>query len=174
MRLQPTEFTKMATAMILGRYVAATGVKLTDFSSQLKSLAIIGLPIALIALQPDFGSIIIFAALIIPLYREGFPSIYLIIGISVSIFFILTLLIPRTELLIGIAALGLILVILLQNRKWIFSILFVLAIIVGFIFATDYLLNEVAKPYSKARVEAIFKPELVDPQAEGWNLNNQK
>ena len=117
MRLQPAEFTKMATAMILGRYVAATGVKLTDFSSQLKSLAIIGLPIALIALQPDFGSIIIFAALIIPLYREGFPSIYLIIGISVSIFFILTLLIPRTELLIGIAALGLILVSLLQKSK---------------------------------------------------------
>lgn len=175
MRLQPSEFTKMATAMMIGRFVAGMGVKLTDFSSQLKSLAIIGLPIALIALQPDFGSIIIFVALIIPLYREGFPSIYLIIGISVGVFFILTLLVPRTELLIGVGALGLILIgFSYKNRKRIFSILFVLAIIVGFIFATDYLLNEVAKPYQKARVEAIFRPELVDPQAEGWNLEQSK
>lgn len=175
MRLQPSEFTKMATALMLGRYVASMGVKLTDFSSQLKSLAILGLPIALISLQPDFGSAIIFIALIIPLYREGFPSIYLIIGISVGIFFILTLLVPRTELLIGVAALGLILVgFSYKNRKRIVSILFVLAIIVGFIFATDYLLNEVAKPYQKSRVEAIFRPELVDPQAEGWNLEQSK
>lgn len=175
MRLQPAEFTKMATAMMLGRFVASTGIKLTDFSSQLKSMAIIGLPITLIALQPDFGSIIIFIALIIPLYREGFPSIYLIIGISVGVFFILTLLIPRTELLIGVAALGVVLVgFSIKNRRRILSIVFVLAIIVGFIFATDYLLNEVAKPYQKARVEAIFKPELVDPQAEGWNLEQSK
>lgn len=175
MRLQPSEFTKMATAMMLGRFVAGMGVKLTDFSSQLKSLAIVGLPIALIAMQPDFGSIIIFVALIIPLYREGFPSIYLVIGISIGVFFILTLLVPRAELLIGVAALGLILIGLsYKNKRRIASIIFVLAIIVGFIFTTDYLLNEVAKPYQKARVEAIFRPELVDPQAEGWNLEQSK
>ncbi len=175
LRLQPAEFTKMATALILGRFVAGTGVKLTDFSSQLKALAILGLPIALIVLQPDFGSAIIFIALIIPLYREGFPSIYLIIGISVGIFFILTLLIPRTELLIGVGVLGLILIgFSYKHKKRIGSILFVLAIVVGFIFATDYLLNEVAKPYQKSRVEAIFRPELVDPQAEGWNLEQSK
>ena len=31
MRLQPSEFTKMATALMLGRYVSGMGVKLTDF-----------------------------------------------------------------------------------------------------------------------------------------------
>lgn len=175
MRLQPAEFTKMATALMIGRYVASTGVKLTDFSSQLKALAIIGLPIGFIMLQPDFGSAIIFAALIIPLYREGFPAIYLIIGISVAVFFILTLLLPRTELLIGVGAIGLTFILFsLKNKKRIASILLLMVIIVGFIFTTDYLLNEVLKPYQKSRIEAIFKPELVDPQAEGWNLEQSK
>lgn len=175
MRLQPAEFTKMAAALMLGRYVSSTGVKLTDFSAQLKAIAILGLPVGLIMLQPDFGSAIIFVALIIPLYREGFPAIYLIIGISIGIFFILTLLLPRTELLIGVGALGLLLILLsLKHKKRIPSILLVIGIIVGFIFTTDYLLNEVIKPYQKSRIEAIFKPELVDPQAEGWNLEQSK
>lgn len=175
LRLQPAEFTKMATALMLGRFVAGTGVKLTDFSSQLKALAILGLPIALILLQPDAGSAIIFFALIIPLYREGFPAIYLIIGISVVVFFILTLLIPKYQLLIGIISLGIVLILFsLKQRKRIPSIIFVVVVISGFIFATDYLLNEVLKPYQKSRIEAIFRPELVDPQAEGWNLEQSK
>lgn len=175
MRLQPSEFTKMATAMMLGRYVSSTGVKLTDFSSQVKAIAILGLPIALIAFQPDFGSIIIFIALIIPLYREGFPSIYLIIGISVAVFLILTLLFPRTNIIIGVGALGLLLIAFsYKNKKRIGSILIVVAIVIGFVFTTDFLLNEVVKPYQKSRVEAIFRPELVDPQDEGWNLEQSK
>jgi len=175
LRLQPAEFTKMATALMLGRFVAGTGIKLTDFISQLKALAILGLPIALILLQPDAGSAIIFFALIIPLYREGFPSIYLVIGISVVIFFILTLLVPKYQLLIGILSLGVLLVLFsLKQRKRIPSIIFVVVVISGFIFATDYLLNEVLKTYQRSRIEAIFRPELVDPQAEGWNLEQSK
>jgi rod shape determining protein RodA len=175
MRLQPSEFTKMATAMMLGLFVAQANIKLTDFSSQLKALLLLGLPVALILLQPDAGSAIIFVALIIPLYREGFPAIYLIIGISVALFFILTLLLPRTGLLIGVSSLAVILILFsLKNRKRIAAILLLLAIVVSFVFATDYLLNEVLKPYQKSRIEAIFKPELVDPQAEGWNLEQSK
>jgi rod shape determining protein RodA len=175
MRLQPSEFTKMATALMLGRFVAGTGVKLTDFSSQLKALAILGIPIALILLQPDAGSAIIFFALIIPLYREGFPSIYLIIGISVIVFFVLTLLVERTPLLLGLLGLAaLISAFSYKNKKRIAFVLLLLGIVVSFIFATDYLLNEVLKPYQKSRIEAIFKPELVDPQAEGWNLEQSK
>jgi len=175
MRLQPSEFTKMATALMLGRFVAGTGVKLTDFSSQLKALAILGIPIALILLQPDLGSAIIFFALIIPLYREGFPPIYLIIGISVIVFFVLTLLVERTPLLLGLLALtAVISAFSYKNKKRIAFLLLLLGIVVSFIFATDYLLNEVIKPYQKSRIEAIFKPELVDPQAEGWNLEQSK
>lgn len=174
-RFQPAEFTKMATALLLGRFVSSTGIKLTDLSSQLKALLIIGLPIGLIMLQPDFGSVIIFASLIIPMYREGFPSIYLILGITVGVLFILTLLVPREYLFIGIGAVTLIIGAMQWKKpKRIIPVALVALVISAFVFATDYILNEVIYEYQKKRVEAIFRPELVDPMAEGWNLEQSK
>ena len=174
-RFQPAEFTKMATAMLLARYVSSTGVKLTDFSSQLKVFLILGLPIGLIMLQPDFGSVIIFASLIIPMYREGFPSIYLILGLTIGVLFVLTLLVPQNYLFIGIGAVTLIAAIMQGKKpKRLIPVVLIAIGITCFVLATDFILNEVIYEYQKKRVEAIFRPELVDPQAEGWNLEQSK
>ena len=174
-RLQPAEFTKLATALILAKYVSITGVKLTDFRPQLLALLALALPIGLIQLQPDTGSLLVFAAFLIPLYREGFPAIYLILGITVATLFILTLLVDKIPLLIGVGSLGLIIILfqLKQRRKIPFTLLILVAVS-SFIFATDYILNEVMYGYQKARIEAIFRPELVDPMNEGWNLEQSK
>ncbi|KYG78161.1 rod shape-determining protein RodA [Roseivirga spongicola] len=174
-RFQPAEFTKMATALILARFVSGTGVKLTDLSSQLKALLIIGLPIGLIMLQPDFGSVIIFSSLIIPMYREGFPSIYLILALIVSVLFVLTLLVPQNYILIGIGAVTVIAATMqLKKPKRIIPIALIAIGVTGFVLATDFLLNEVVAEYQRKRVEAIFRPELVDPMNEGWNLEQSK
>lgn len=174
-RFQPAEFTKMATALLLARYVSSTGVKLTDFSAQFKIALILGLPIGLIMLQPDFGSVIIFASLIIPMYREGFPSIYLILGIIVAVLFVLTLLIPQSYIFIGIGAITLIAGVMQWKKpRRLIPIALIAIGITGFVMATDFILNEVIYEYQKKRVEAIFRPELVDPKAEGWNLEQSK
>lgn len=174
-RFQPAEFTKMATALLLARYVSSTGVKLTDFSAQFKIALILGLPIGLIMLQPDFGSVIIFASLIIPMYREGFPSIYLILGIIVAVLFVLTLLIPQNYIFIGIGAITLIAGVMQWKKpRRLIPIALIAIGITGFVMATDFILNEVIYEYQKKRVEAIFRPELVDPKAEGWNLEQSK
>jgi rod shape determining protein RodA len=174
-RFQPAEFTKMATALILARFVSGTGVKLTDLSSQLKALLIIGLPIGLIMLQPDFGSVIIFSSLIIPMYREGFPSIYLILALIVGVLFVLTLLVPQNYILIGIGAVTVITATMqLKKPKRIIPIALIAIGVTGFVLATDFLLNEVVAEYQRKRVEAIFRPELVDPMNEGWNLEQSK
>ncbi|MBO6494984.1 MAG: rod shape-determining protein RodA [Roseivirga sp.] len=174
-RFQPAEFTKMATALILARFVSGTGVKLTDLSSQLKALLIIGLPIGLIMLQPDFGSVIIFSSLIIPMYREGFPSIYLILALIIGVLFVLTLLVPQNYILIGIGAVTVIAATMqLKKPKRIIPIALIAIGVTGFVLATDFLLNEVVAEYQRKRVEAIFRPELVDPMNEGWNLEQSK
>ena len=174
-RFQPAEFTKMATALILARFVSGTGVKLTDLSAQLKALLIIGLPIGLIMLQPDFGSVIIFSSLIIPMYREGFPSIYLILALIVGVLFVLTLLVPQNNILIGIGAVTVIAATMqLKKPKRIIPIALIAIGVTGFVLATDFLLNEVVAEYQRKRVEAILRPELVDPMNEGWNLEQSK
>lgn len=174
-RFQPAEFTKMATALVMARFVSTTGVKLTDFSSQIKALLFLAIPIGLIMLQPDFGSVIIYASLIIPMYREGFPSIYLILGLTIGILFILTLLVPENYIFIGIGAVTLIVGIGQRKRpKRIIPLGLIAVGVTCFVLATDYILNEVIYEYQRKRVEAIFRPELVDPQAEGWNLEQSK
>ena len=174
-RFQPAEFTKLVTALFLARYLDTTNLKLTQLNVQLKVLLILAAPIALIQLQPDTGSAMIFLSLLIPLYREGFPPIYLILGISIVVLFILTLLVDNQFIFIGLGVLF-VLSVLMQEKKFtkIIGTLFVFIIITSFVFATDYLLNDVLKNYQRSRIEAIFRPELVDPQAEGWNLEQSK
>lgn len=174
-RLQPAEFTKLVTALFLARYLNTSGLKLTQANVQLKVLLILAAPIALIQLQPDTGSAMIFLALLIPLYREGFPAIYLIVGISIVVLFILTLLVENQFIFIGLGVLFA-LAVMIQEKRFskIMATLVVFIIITSFVFATDYLLNDVLKNYQRSRIEAIFKPDLVDPQAEGWNLEQSK
>lgn len=174
-RLQPAEFTKLVTALFLARYLNTSGLKLTQANVQLKVLLILAAPIALIQLQPDTGSAMIFLALLIPLYREGFPAIYLIVGISIVVLLILTLLVENQFIFIGLGVLFA-LAVMIQEKRFskIMATLVVFIIITSFVFATDYLLNDVLKNYQRSRIEAIFKPDLVDPQAEGWNLEQSK
>ncbi len=174
-RLQPAEFTKLATALLLARYISTTGVKLNEFKHQLIVLAMIAFPVGLIFLQPDTGSAMVFAALIIPLYREGFPSSFLVLGLTAAGLFILTLLLPQIYIIIGLAVLAAITIVLSEKTKGRIILIITVAILcVGFVFTTDYLLNNVLKGYQKSRIEAIFRPELVNPKAEGWNLEQSK
>jgi len=174
-RLQPSEFTKLATALLLARFVSTTGVKLTDIKSQLKALIPILIPIGLIMLQPDAGSAMVFAALIIPLYREGFPGIYIALALSASTIFILTLLVDQVYLYGGSALIALIVILISEKKRAkITSIIGVLAVVCVVILATDYVQTNVLKPYQLSRIEIILKPELFDPQDEGWNLEQSK
>jgi rod shape determining protein RodA len=56
--------------------------------------------------QPDFGSVIVFFALVFPLYREGFPGEVLFFFFLLVILFVLALLLSQHALLIIILALG--------------------------------------------------------------------
>lgn len=87
---QPSEFVKTATALLLAKYLSYSQINLKFTKHQLMGLAIIGLPIFLILLQPDAGSAMIFIALIFVLNREGLPSWYFLSGIvAIVVFFLI-------------------------------------------------------------------------------------
>ncbi|MEM7052313.1 MAG: rod shape-determining protein RodA [Acidobacteriota bacterium] len=60
---QPAEFAKLTTALFLARYLASAGERHLDLRQIATACAIVGMPMALIALQPDLGS----AAMFVPL-----------------------------------------------------------------------------------------------------------
>jgi rod shape determining protein RodA len=106
--LQPSEFAKAGTALAIARYLNARGQDLTRLKNLLEASAIILVPAVLTALQPDMGSVIIYLAFYLVLFREGLSPYIFITGLLMVVFFFITLLFDNlyiTLILVGLAVL---------------------------------------------------------------------
>ncbi len=63
-QFQPSEFMKVFTALMLARFFDSNDRAYLDFRSFVKAMAIIGFPVGLIIIQPDFGTAASFFPLI--------------------------------------------------------------------------------------------------------------
>lgn len=98
-QIQPSEFAKPAVALALAKYLSTFNINIRRTGTFLRVALIIFLPSLLILLQPDTGSALVFFALVLPLYREGFPGMILISMLSLALLFILVLLVNEMILL---------------------------------------------------------------------------
>jgi rod shape determining protein RodA len=104
-QFQPSEFAKPLTALALARLLTSHNFELKRFRNLVKAGAIILIPPALILLQPDLGSTIVYFAFIFVLFREGFSSNVMLMLASLLFLFMATLLIDRAlNLLIVVLA----------------------------------------------------------------------
>lgn len=71
MGVQPAEFAKIGTAILLARYLSNANLKHQNYNTVIVANAIILVPMALIILQPDAGTFLVFTAFLFVLYREG-------------------------------------------------------------------------------------------------------
>ncbi|WP_018343288.1 rod shape-determining protein RodA [Cytophaga aurantiaca] len=90
-RVQPAEFAKFTTALALARYLGTLGVNIERFDVMFKAGILLLIPCALILLQNETGGMLVFCAFILVMYREGLPGTLLLIGVSVTLLFVLTL-----------------------------------------------------------------------------------
>jgi rod shape determining protein RodA len=168
---QPSEFVKTGTALLLAKYLTFSQINLKNFKHQLVAFAIIGLPVALILMQPDAGSAMIFLSLVFVLYREGLPGWYLGAGISAILLFFLALLFNPIYIVLGIFLIMAIHYV--NNRKItrnIFVYLFVFLLSIGFTYSVNHVFNNVLEPHQKDRIDVLIGEE-VDMKREGYNLN---
>ncbi|WP_339609748.1 rod shape-determining protein RodA [uncultured Roseivirga sp.] len=174
-RLQPSEFTKLATALLLARYISNNNVKLTEFKHQLIALFIIFLPVGFIMLQPDLGSSLVFFAFVLPLFREGLPAIYLIVAGAFALVGVLTILLPIHIIIIIVLVVGVIWI-LVTSRSVSNIVLTSLLILlsVGFSYGFGYAFENLVPKYQKDRILVIFDSTAVDPLGAGYNLNQSK
>ncbi len=104
--LQPSEFAKVATALAIAKYLSAYNMKVTNIRSLFSIIGLIALPVMLIALQPDAGSILVFLSFSIMLFREGLPGGFLLFGVVIALLLVLSLLMTKIYLVAGIVILG--------------------------------------------------------------------
>lgn len=168
---QPSEFVKIATGLLLAKYISYSQINFKYTKHQIVGLAIIGLPIFLILLQPDAGSAMIFISLIFVLNREGLPSWYFISGIVAIVLFFASLVIQPFYVVIAIAVFMVIHYIF--NRKItrnpiVYGLLFL--VMTAFTYSVSYVYDSVLEPHQKDRINVLIG-DNVDMKREGYNLD---
>lgn len=135
----------------------------------------IGLPMVLILVQKDTGTVLVFTAFVLVFYREGMSPFLLIVGICAAAIFVLTLLVSnKIYLHIGIATFLLVLVAVGKKKfKHIAFLTLGALIISGVIESVDYVVTDVLKPHQQNRVKALINPNA-DPLGYGWNVTQSK
>ena len=71
MGIQPAEFAKIGTAIALGSFLSRLNVNQQNVTTVLVANLLILVPMALILLQPDAGTFVVFTSFLFVMYREG-------------------------------------------------------------------------------------------------------
>ncbi len=173
-RLQPSEFAKFGTALLLARYISSFNVKLNSLKPILICAAIIVLPMALIMLQPDAGSMLVFLSFMFPLYREGLPGNLLIIFWGAVLLFILNLFVAPSILIFSILVIGGLFAYNARKRmQKVINIGIITLIAICYLFVAKYLFENALKPHQRTRIELILGLTS-DNRGAGYNVIQSK
>ncbi len=141
-RVQPAEFAKFATCLALAKYLGTLNFKIHRLRALITISVILLLPAALILMQNDTGSAIVYFAFILALYREGLSGSFLLIGLLLAILFILSLMVNPFIVAVGLILLGLLLYYIeRRNLKEVGLAILILAIGTGIVWGIETVLK---------------------------------
>ncbi|MFI3266019.1 MAG: rod shape-determining protein RodA [Rikenellaceae bacterium] len=98
--LQPAEFMKFATALVVARYMSSYGFDIKSLKSLLGLGVIFILPMGIILLQNDTGSALVYFAFAAVLYREGISGWWYVVGVLLIATFVLSFVLQPIVLII--------------------------------------------------------------------------
>ncbi len=90
-RLQPAEFSKITTSLALAAVMGKYGFSIKSLPNIAKVAALLLLPMALILLENETGSVLVYLGFLVVLYREGMSGWVIAIGFFLALAFILTI-----------------------------------------------------------------------------------
>ncbi len=174
--LQPSEFAKFSTLLLLSSFLNIPLINLKNFKNQLITAAIIGFPILLIMLQPDAGSALVYCSLIFALYREGLPAWYMWAIFTCIVLFVSSLLLPIPWLIFSILLISIAYTFTrnVKTRAKQIPYIFVAAILsILYSFSVEYIYTNVLQQHHRNRIDLILgKIELGSDIR--WNLDQSK
>lgn len=127
--MQPSELAKFGTCLAVASFLSGPTNKLKSNKNIFLVISLFLVPSALIILQPDPGSALVFFSFFILLYREGLSVIPYILGISAAATFVFVLLFNPIAVIVVLAIMAMAILVqsLAYRTYWNFS-LFVLLI----------------------------------------------
>jgi len=174
--VQPSEFAKFATALVVAKVVGSIGFRMDNLRNQLMLFGVIGLPIILILLQKDYGTAMVFLVFIVVFYREGMSPFLILVGLGVAIIFILTLLVENNWILFGSIGVIWALVIIYNRRKKFKRLMFITgaaAALIVTIVSVDFIFENLLEPHHQKRIRVLINPDL-DQLGAGYHVYQSK
>ncbi len=171
MNLQPVEVSKIFVSLALAKYLSQPEIDFRKQRSQLIAAALVFTPAILSVMQGETGLALVYFSFLIPMYREGLPAGYLIVGAAMGVLLVISLLYPAKTLIIAFTIIALCVIYLLRrlinkNRPlltliisiWLFCSLFV-GIAVPFTFKHIFKGYQADRIFSMVGVDNPFAKE---------------
>lgn len=99
--IQPVELMKIATGLMIAHVLNIPGNDLNRPQVLFTCLGLIAAPAVLILLQPDVGSLFVFGAFLLAMYREGMNPVFLVIPLVLAAVFLLSVLWDASLFILG-------------------------------------------------------------------------
>jgi rod shape determining protein RodA len=170
-QLQPAELCKVFVNLALAKYLSRIDIDFTKLRSQLVATAIVLVPAIITILQSETGLALVYFSFFLVMYREGLPSIVLIVGFSLAVLVIATLLLEPNVLAIILTVIAAVAVFLMRrqirrDRSILIGIAAIWFICVGIQrFAVPFFFDNVLKPYQVQRIYATVGRDFpIDPE----------
>ncbi|MCC6395868.1 MAG: rod shape-determining protein RodA [Bacteroidetes bacterium] len=168
-RIQPSEFAKITTVLALASYLSRSDVSLQSPRGLLTAAGIVLAPVALIMLQPDFGTAVIYGGMSFALLYWGGASRFTLIAVVAPVAAALGALLGTTPFLIVVAVFG-ILIYVTRDHLLVAAVVFSLMVLTGISVQFFY---DGLRPYQQKRIATFLDPNA-DPLGAGYNILQSK
>ncbi|MBQ6236645.1 MAG: rod shape-determining protein RodA [Bacteroidales bacterium] len=175
-KFQPAEFAKFATALALSKYMSSLDLDYRQLRTKLIAWSFILLPAAIIILQHDTGSALVFASFLLPMYREGMSPHILVFGLVAVVLFVLALLVNKFIIIGVLAAIALFYLFVWLNKRTRKHYVWVAALFLGcslFTVSVDFAFDKVLQPHQRDRIYVLLG-KTDDKSNTGYNVNQSK
>ncbi|MFY7734482.1 MAG: rod shape-determining protein RodA [Bacteroidia bacterium] len=169
-QIQPAEFAKFGTALALAKYLSGYNIDFKNWKVKAISMAIIALPMAIILLQNETGSALVFASFSLVLYREGLPGWLLVVGVLLAVLGVMALLIKPLYIIIGLAVIAIaFLAMVRRTQLLVFLTIGMVIFASAYVSSIDYVFENVMQAHQRTRINVLLGKE-VDLKGAGYNV----
>jgi len=158
-QIQPADICKLFVNLALAKYLSRVETNFSQTRSQLIAAAICLVPALISIAQSETGLALVYFSFFLVMFREGLPASYLVMGFSLAVLVVLTLLLKPNVLFITLTAIALLALYLMRRQikrrsLLVLSLLFIwgLCVLIS-VFFVPFLFTKVLQ---KHQVERVF------------------
>lgn len=172
--MQPVEFAKIGTTLMLANYASNQDFDIKKKRSLYTSIAIVAIPGVVVLMIPDVGSLLVFFAFVMALYREGLSGWLFGVIFIFAATFLISIAVDPLYVVIAILIIAAIFVFfnfykIQGNVMYIVAIVLTVGVLSGLSYSSSYVLTKLPK-HQRERIEVLYKGEKAFRDTSGYNL----